>query len=382
MKFSYVNTTKIFFTNRLEEIGDYIASMNYRRPLIVTGCTYSAMKANEIANTLSCDEHKIISGVSTNASCDFVKDNLKTISDFSPDVIITVGGGSVHDTGKVISVMLYSDDKVGIEDYTVDGNLSVPGIKKTLPIITIPTLVGSGAEVSPAALIRIGNKKRVVFSTLLHPTATFVNCSLLETLSINKISRSAFDSLVQALEGFISSSANAISDAFAMQTISYFNEVYLSLKNDTVTTKENEKLAIASIFSSYVCSTASVGAIHALSDPISGRYNIHHGSALAMVAVGVLKYNLDAVDDNKVEKLDNMLFNVSASQENVRARVIEKIANIIVELHLLEDVEKIRIDKETIKLMCKESFNPDMAGNPYEYSEEEIALIFNGVFND
>ena len=315
--------------------------MNYRRPLIVTGCTYSAMKANEIANTLSCDEHKIISGVSTNASCDFVKDNLKTISDFSPDVIITVGGGSVHDTGKVISVMLYSDDKVGIEDYTVDGNLSVPGIKKTLPIITIPTLVGSGAEVSPAALIRIGNKKRVVFS-----------------------------------------SANAISDAFAMQTISYFNEVYLSLKNDTVTTKENEKLAIASIFSSYVCSTASVGAIHALSDPISGRYNIHHGSALAMVAVGVLKYNLDAVDDNKVEKLDNMLFNVSASQENVRARVIEKIANIIVELHLLEDVEKIRIDKETIKLMCKESFNPDMAGNPYEYSEEEIALIFNGVFND
>lgn len=382
MKFNYVNTTKVFFTDRLEEIGDYIASMNYRRPLIITGCTYSAMKANDIVNTLSCDEYKIISGVSTNANCDFVKENLKSVSDFLPDVIITVGGGSVHDTGKAISVMLYSDDKADIEDYTVDGKLSVPGIKKTLPIITIPTLVGSGAEVSPAALIQIGNKKRVMFSTLLHPTATFVNNSFLETLSINKISRSAFDSLVQALEGFISTSANAISDAFAIQTISYFNEVYLSLKEDKVTMKEYEKLSVASIFSSYVCSTASVGAIHALSDPISGRYNIHHGSALAMVAVYVLKYNLEAVDDDKVEKLDNMLFNVTSSQENVRTRVIEKIANIIVELHLLENVEKIRADKETIKLMCKESFNPDMAGNPYEYSEEEVALIFNGVFND
>ena len=141
-------------------------------------------------------------------------------------------------------------------------------------------------------------------------------------------------------------------------------------------------MAVASIFSSYVCSTASVGAIHALSDPISGRYNIHHGSALAMVAVDVLRYNLEAVDDDKVEKLDNMLFNVTSSQENVRTRVIEKISNIIVELHLLKNVEKIRADKETIKSMCKESFNPDMAGNPYEYSEEEVALIFNGVFND
>lgn len=297
-------------------------------------------------------------------------------------LLLLLGGGSVHDTGKAISVMLYSDDKVDIEDYTVDGKLSVPGIKKTLPIITIPTLVGSGAEVSPAALIQIGNKKRVMFSTLLHPTATFINNSFLGTLSINKISRSAFDSLVQALEGFISTSANAISDAFAMQTISYFNEVYLSLKEDKVTVKENEKLAVASIFSSYVCSTASVGAIHALSDPISGRYNIHHGSALAMVAVDVLRYNLEAVDDDKVEKLDNMLFNVTSSQENVRTRVIEKISNIIVELHLLKNVEKIRADKETIKSMCKESFNPDMAGNPYEYSEEEVALIFNGVFND
>ncbi len=382
MKFNYVNTTKVFFTDHLEEIGDYIVSMNYRRPLIVTGCTYSAMKANDIANMLSCDEYKIISGVSTNANCDFVEENLKTASNFFPDVIITVGGGSVHDTGKAISVMLCSDDKADIEDYTVDGKLSVPGIKKTLPIITIPTLVGSGAEVSPAALIRINNKKRVIFSTLLHPTATFVINSFLETLCINKISRSAFDSLIQALEGFISTKANAISDAFAMQTISLFNEVYLSLKEGKATIKENEKLAVASIFSSYVCSTASVGAIHALSDPISGRYNIHHGIALAMVAVDVLKYNLKVVNDVKVEKLDNMLFNITSSQNNARARVIEKIASIIVELHLLEDVEKIHADKETIKSMCMESFNPDMDGNPYEYSEEEIALIFNGVFDD
>lgn len=382
MQFSYVNTTKVFFIDHLEEIGDYITSKDFKRPLIITGCTHSAMKANDIANSIPCEECKIISGVSTNADCDFVRRNLKSVNDFCPDVIITVGGGSVHDTGKAISVMLHSDHKADIEDYTVDGKLSVSGIIKTLPVITIPTLVGSGAEVSPAALIRIGKQKRVIFSTLLHPVATFINNTFFETLSVNEMSRSAFDALIQALEGFISTSANTISDAFAMQTISYFNEVYLSLKEGKVTMKENEKLAVASIFSSYVCSTASVGAIHALSDPISGRFNIHHGSALAMIATDVLRYNLSAVDDDKVDRIDKMLFNVSSSQNNARARVIEKVANIIESLHLLKNVEKVRADKETIRSMCKESFNPDMAGNPYNYTAEEITSIFNGVFDD
>ena len=298
---------------------------------------------------------------------------------FKPDVIITIGGGSVHDTGKAVAVLYYDEDH-NTEAYTVNGSLSVAGIQKALPVISIPTLYGSGAEVSPAALIRIGNEKRVIFSPILHPIASFIDIDLTKGLKNNEVSRSAFDALIQALEGFISLSANNISNAFAKITIEYFNDCIPALQSGNYSDDILEKLAIASSFSSYVCSTASVGAIHAISDPISGRFNVHHGTALAMVAVGVLKKNLYSKSETTVNELDELLSNVSSDKNNVYERIINKIEKIISSLELLKNVKAIKIPKEILGCMVKESFNGDMAGNPYEFSENEIEEILGGWY--
>ena len=379
MEYSYVNTTKVFFSNKIEDVKNYVSKLGYAKPLIVTGENSSLSFAKIIADALNNKECHILSGVSTNASSEFIENSLSDIRTFSPDVIITVGGGSVHDTGKAIAVMLFADNSTKLEDFTVDGKLSVPGIKKCVPVITIPTLVGSGAEVSPAALVRICNKKRVIFSPLLHPSATFVNVDNLETLSNYQLGRSAFDSLIQALEGLISTSSNVISNAFANGTISYFNEVYPALKNGSINYSDKEKLAFASIMSSYVCSTASVGAIHALSDPISGRFNTHHGEALALVAVDVLKYNLQDVSDSTIELLDNLLNNIESEKSVAKERIIDKINTIIVNLGLLCDKGHFNLDNETLDSMTKEAFNPDMAGNPHSFTEGEVKLILGAI---
>lgn len=379
MKCNYVNTTKVFFTDKVEDIKSYINQLGYLKPLIVTGEQCSLMIAKSIVDVLNIEDFYILSGVSTNASSDFIESSLSDIRLFSPDVIITVGGGSVHDTGKAISVMLFATNATTLEDYAVDGKLSVPGIKNSTPIITIPTLVGSGAEVSPAALVRINNKKRVIFSPLLHPLATFVNVDYLESLSNYQLGRSAFDSLIQALEGLISTNSNAISNAFASETIAYFNDVYPALKNGVVDYADKEKLAVASIMSSYVCSTASVGAIHALSDPISGRFNTHHGEALALVAVDVLKYNLQDVSENTLSKLDNLLYNISSEQTAAKERIIDKIQSIIGELGLLCNKGKHRLEGKLLDSMTSEAFNPDMAGNPHSFTEGEVKEILGAI---
>lgn len=379
MKYSYANTTKVFFTDKIEDVKNYLAELGYVKPLIVTGENSSLSIAKITAAALSDKEYRILSGVSTNASSEFIEKNMQDIRYFSPDVIITVGGGSVHDTGKAIAVMLFADNDTTLEDFTVDGKLSVPGITNSMPVITIPTLVGSGAEVSPAALVRINNKKRVIFSPLLHPVATFINIAHLESLSDYQLGRSSFDSLIQALEGFISTNSNVISNAFACETISYFNEVYPALKKGNVSLADREKLAFASIMSSYVCSTASVGAIHALSDPISGRFNTHHGEALALVAVDVLKHNLEDVNDVTITKLDDLLYNIESRKTVAKERVIDKINSIIIDLGLLCNKGNFNLDTTVLDAMVKESFNPDMAGNPHNFTEGEVKLILGAI---
>ena len=374
MNFNYRNTTQLYFTKDLvKELNDFIKSNNFHKALIITGGPATTKIAYEISNGIDA-KYKIISGVKSNPLSETVEQMEKEAKQFNPDLILTIGGGSVHDTGKAVAIM-YFDTGNNVEDYTVTGKLSVPGIKKALPIITIPTLYGSGAEVSPAALLRIGNEKRVIFSPLLHPLATFISTDLTKSLNKLEIARSAFDSFVQALEGFISISSNNISNAFAKTTIEYYNICIPSLIDGIYTDDTLEKLAIASVFSSYVCSTASVGAIHAVSDPISGRFDMHHGTALAMVALDVLEKNLYVISEEKVYEIDAMLFNLSSEKSDVRERVLEKIAAMIDSLGLLENVSTTKISEETMSFMVKEAFNGDMVGNPYEFSEDEIKII-------
>lgn len=381
MQFNYQNTTKLYFTKELaEDLQLFLNSNHYEKALVISGGKSTTKLAQDLLKKLATS-YKLCSGVQTNPLSETVEQIVAEAKNYNPDVIITVGGGSVHDTGKAVAI-LYYDEGHSTEDYTVNGSLSVPGIKRTLPVITIPTIYGSGAEVSPAALIRIGNEKRVIFSPLLHPLASFIDTDLTKGLKIDQVARSAFDALIQALEGFVSLSSNNISNAFARITIEYFNDCIPALKKGILSNDELEKIAIASIFSSYVCSTASVGAIHAISDPISGRFNIHHGTALAMVATDVLKKNLSVTPETAISELDRMLSNVLSTNDSLYERVIDKISNIILSLGLLENIETTHISKDVLSCMVKESFNGDMVGNPYEFSENEIEEILRHWYED
>ena len=105
----------------------------------------------------------------------------------------------------------------------------------------------------------------------------------------------------------------------------------------------------------------------------------HHGEALAVVASNVLSYNLRNVSESTVENIDALLKNVKSEKIDLRDRVIDKIEKIISELGLLKNINKYNIDDNMLSIMVKESFNPDMAGNPYEFSEGEIKSILGEI---
>lgn len=381
MNYCYCNTTKVYFSNSIAvDVNEFIKGANYSRAFLIAGGESTSSIAKEICTRLEVETF-LISGVSTNPTAEIVNDISIKARYFNPDVILTVGGGSVHDCGKAVSIMYY-DSVNSIEDYAVNGKFSVPGIKKSIPVITIPTIIGSGAEVSPAALIRIRQEKRVVFSPILHPVATFIDSMQIKKVPQILVNRSIFDLFIQALEGYISTAANTISDVFAIQTLKIFNDCYNDIKSwKTIGLKQIEKLAIASIFSSYVCSTASVGAIHALSDPISGRYNIHHGVALAMVAYNVLNKNFNNVPLERIETVNNILSNIvidNSCEKPLKLKVLEKIKKIIDDFSLLKGIQSIVVDSQ----MVKECRNPDMNGNPYQLSDKEIEEILREIKND
>lgn len=377
--FSYINTVKIYSNEDISEtLISYLCQSDYKRILIISGGNNSMKFAEELIRKLSNFETLLISGVVSNPLEEKIVEIATASKKFGSDIIITIGGGSVHDTGKAVAIMHY-DVNNSLEDYTVTGKLSVQGIKKVLPLITIPTLIGSGAEVSPAALIRFKQKKKVIFSPLLHPQVCFCDLTILSRIDKKILSRSIFDSFIQSLEGYISSKANPLSQAYSLESMRLILENKTKLIDGKLDKNNIENLVVASFFSSYVCSLASVGAIHALSNPLSGIYNIHHADALSLVTIPVLQYNLPKTNAN-LEKL-NLLFNnhlLGLSKSNEIEILLENIKLLISELisFTVQNREEIHND---FSRLATDSFNSDMDGNPYDFSKDELESIFKEI---
>lgn len=378
MNFKYNTPTKVYFgeldyDSLVAEIKQY-----GNKVLILTGGKSTQKIAENLSDKLK--ENCLIilkNGIKSNPEIEFVEslaDEVKNI-----DVILTVGGGSVHDSGKALAIAMTHSEK--LEEYTTDGEMSVPGISnKVIPIITVPTIYGTGAEVSPAALLKIRNKKRVIFSTFLYPKATFIDCSFAINLSKDICIKTALDALVQGVESLVSTKAQSFSKRFSYSAIERVVSSLLALVNENEKMDVMEELALASIEGLYAVGQSTVGAVHAISDPISGRYDIHHGEAVGILLPYVVEANYPYAEKE---------------YENVKLILEKKLNKSFKNLSEALNVfyEEIGFDKYTLqreidrvvfyndfKDLIRESYNGDMDGNPREMTDDIIGDILKKVF--
>ncbi len=373
MNFVYSAPTKVYFGtidngNFCSEIGRF-----GKKVLVLSGGKSTTCIAEQIVSILKKDfSTELYSGVATNPSSEYIEYIAKNAS--IPDVIISVGGGSVHDSAKILSILF---THVGtIEQFTTDGNLGPGSItSKTLPLITVPTIFGSGAEVSPAALVRINNKKKVVFNPYGYPRVTFINPLYASTLSRKCCINTALDALVQGVESFVSTKAQDFSRRFSYSAIERVIKSLLELNNPENSPKVLEQLALASIESLYAVGQSTVGAVHAISDPLSGIFNLHHGEAVGLLFPQVVEVNYHSAKEmyDYIQKLfDKILGAESTSLSNAIINFYDQIGF---------DYKSIAKGLNTCgikdKLQCciQDSYNGDMDGNPRDLNDLLIAEI-------
>ena len=319
MKFFFNAPTKVYFgqinsDDLRNEIKNYGTNV-----ILLSGGLATQKIANEIKSLLEqfCNVHEF-NGIQTNPLIEYIELMAEKI--VSADVIITVGGGSVHDSGKALAVALTHEQK--LEKYMTDGELSVPGIKKdVIPIITVPTIFGTGSEVSPAALLKIENKKRVMFSSFLYPRATFMDYTYIRSIPQELCINSSLDALVQGIESLVSSKAQTFSKRFSYSAIERsLRGILLYAKGDR-TDEVLQELALASIESLYAVGQTTVGAAHAISDPLSGYFNIHHGAAVGALLPYVIEVNYDYAS----EEYDNVKRMIEKLLDRSFSSVVEAI---------------------------------------------------------
>lgn len=267
-------------------------------------------------------------------------DIIKEVRNFSPDLILAVGGGAVMDYAKIANVI---DVKPDLEKLIV--NYSYPFKDKFTKLAVIPTTAGSGAEVTSNAVIYVNNVKHSFESELLVPDNFFLVPNFLISAP-NKIKASAgFDAIAQALESLMSKKSTDQSVEYAIKSLKISVKNYIQFLKDP-NLENATHMSIAANLAGKAISISKTTVPHATSYPFTSLYNISHGHAVSLFFEKFFKFNylnLDksetSFDLNERFKIIFNLFEVSNIDSlNSKISIIKDQAN------LEDDLVKLNID--------------------------------------
>lgn len=217
--------------------------------------------------------------------------------------IVAVGGGTVLDIAKVLVLD-------GVTDVVKAFERSVPLVKGP-QLIAVPTTCGTGSEVTNITIAELTTKqtKMGLADDLILPDDAVLIPSLMKGLPYSFYLYSSVDALIHAVESYVSPKANPYTKMFSIQAIEMILEVYGELiqHGEAHRFERFEKMAIASNFAGIAFGTAGVGAVHAMSYPLGGKYHVPHGEANYQFFTEVFRHYMALQPKGSIEELCSLI---------------------------------------------------------------------------
>lgn len=286
------------------EVGRYCLENGYERPLIITDQGIIALSLLE--STLdSLQKHsipyRIFDQVAPDPTHGMIFAACKEGVSFGADCIIAVGGGSVMDCAKVASI--------GIRNPHMPKRLlttmQLGGWPKALPLITIPTTAGTGAEVTLGAVITDEKTQRKHFAG--GPKAKPVCCILDAKLTVDcpreLTAITALDAVSHSLEGLMG--PVSMSKEFEHTLMEAVRKVFHNLPQVLENPQDIEarqELCEAANIGGHVINYCVAGYAHSFAHVLGAKYEIPHGAAIAMALPLIMDYNREA-SEKRLAKL-------------------------------------------------------------------------------
>jgi alcohol dehydrogenase len=223
------------------------------------------------------------------------------------DLVLALGGGSIIDAAKIISVALSE----ACRNYALRDLLSFPGLYRTAqtrPLYVLPTTAGTGSEVTPFAVLWDRGEKLSMSGPALFPHAAYVDSALMDTQPCAVTLSSGLDAINQAAESIWNKNATPLTLACAARALKLGFDALPQVLGKTKTNSEKarDKMAEASLFAGFAISHTRTALCHALSYPLTGYFGIPHGLACAFTMPVVLRYNLES-EDGRFSQLAEIL---------------------------------------------------------------------------
>ena len=251
-------------------------------------------KLNEIGIS-----YTVFSEVEPDPTLNIAKKGAEQMTNFAPDVIIAVGGGSAMDAAKIMWV-LYEHPDADFTDMAMRFSdirkriYTFPKIGKKTYFIAVPTSAGTGSEVTPFAVITDSDTgiKYPLADYELMPNMAIVDADLQMSAPKGLTAASGIDAISHGMEAFASMLATDYTDSLALRSLKimfeYLPRAYENGANDP---EAREKTANAATMAGMAFANAFLGVCHSMAHKLGSFHHLPHGIANALMLNEVIRFN-------------------------------------------------------------------------------------------
>jgi len=301
--------------------------------------------------------------------------DLNIVSNY--DGIIGIGGGSTIDVAKLLAVS--GSIKDSVRNYIGTNLIDKPGI----PLIILPTTSGTGAEVTPNAIVKDKKKewKKGIVSPYLIPDLVILDPELTFSVPPKITAETGIDAFTHAIECFIAKKSNPMSDLFALDSMRLINKYLRRAVRNGSDEEARYYMALGSLYGGVAITNSGTGGVHALAYPLGGKYNISHGLSNSILLADVMEFNAKAVPEKFIKVADAMgIETTNFYEEKVVESVVDEIRKLVKNVGIT--IERFKVSEKELDNLAMLAMSQQrlLKNNPRSIEYLDAKRIYQKVF--
>jgi alcohol dehydrogenase len=291
LRFDFQPRTRVVFApGAVGRAGELARDLGFHNALVVAdpGIVQAGHAATVLASLAEAKvQTHLTSDFGVNPDSDMVARGRDFAASLAVDSIVALGGGSSLDCAKGINFLLTNGGAMA--DYRGYGKAKNP----LLPMIGIPTTAGTGSEAQSYAVI--SDAATHMKMACGDPGAAFrvaiLDPDLTASAPRSVTAVAGFDAIAHAVETSVTTRRTALSDLFAERAWQLLSGAYERVLASGDDREARAAMLLGSHLAGMAIEQSMLGAAHACANPLTARFDVPHGVALAILLPHVVRWN-------------------------------------------------------------------------------------------
>ena len=236
-------------------------------------------------------EVKLFEGIESDPSVETVMKGAQVMTEFEPDWIVAIGGGSPIDAAKAMWIKYEYPDTTFEDMCKVFG---LPQLRKKAHFCAVSSTSGTATEVTAFSIITDYHKgiKYPIADFEITPDVAIVDPELAETMPVKLVAHTGMDAMTHGVEAYVSTANCDFTDPLALHAIMMIRDNLVKSYNGDM--EARDAMHNAQCLAGMAFSNALLGIVHSMAHKTGAAFeggHIIHGAANAMYLPKVIKYN-------------------------------------------------------------------------------------------